>query len=151
MSEVASRTPEAEGKERIFLILPTGLTSLLTTPAAFAAVNAKGEEIKVYKTENKGVGKDDPTLSALIAELMALKSNYKVVAGEDFPAPAAPEPKKKKEAVVQVCCGCCCCCRDLCFVSAVVSTVIRRCCGRLRIPLLRFPLLRFPQLWFLLL
>ena len=65
-------------------------------------INAKGEEVKAFKTANKGVAKDDPTLTKLIGELLALKTKYKEIAGVDFKPPEQESSKKKKEPVVKV-------------------------------------------------
>lgn len=70
-----------------------------TAEEVIALINAKGEEVKVFKAANPGIAKDDATLSGLISDLLSLKAQYKQVSGVDF---KAPEPeKKKKEIVVQ--------------------------------------------------
>ena len=66
-----------------------------------APINAKAEEIKAYKTGNPGLAKDDPTLGALVKELLGLKADYKAVTGKDF-GPPPVEDKKKKDPVIQV-------------------------------------------------
>ena len=61
-----------------------------------AAINAKGEEIRILKAEKPPTLKDD--LAPLIAELLALKVSYKEITGEDFGGVKPPEEKKKKDA-----------------------------------------------------
>jgi hypothetical protein len=59
-----------------------------------AAINAKGEEIRVLKAAKPATLKDD--LAPLIADLLALKVSFKSVTGEDF---GGPKPEEKKKAV----------------------------------------------------
>lgn len=63
-----------------------------------AAINAKGEEIKLLKAAKPETLKDD--LVPLIADLLALKLSFKEATGEDFGGPK-PEEKKKKEVQVE--------------------------------------------------
>jgi lysyl-tRNA synthetase class II len=58
-----------------------------------AAINAKGEEIRVLKAANPPTLKDD--IKPLVAELLALKVSYKEVTGEEF---GGAKPEKKKPA-----------------------------------------------------
>ena len=58
-----------------------------------AAINAKGEDIKVLKAAKPATMKED--LVPLIAELLALKLSFKEVTGEDF----GPKPVEKKKEV----------------------------------------------------
>ena len=62
-----------------------------------AAINAKGEDIKVLKAAKPATMKED--LVPLIAELLALKLSFKEVTGEDFGGPKPVE--KKKEVQVE--------------------------------------------------
>ena len=63
-----------------------------------AAINAKGEDIRVLKAAKPATLKDD--LAPLIADLLALKVSFKELTGEDFGGPK-PEEKKKKEVPVE--------------------------------------------------
>lgn len=61
-----------------------------------AAINNKGEEIRVIKAAKPPTMKDD--LAPLVAELLALKLTYKTVTGEEF---GGAKPEKKEKAPVQ--------------------------------------------------
>ena len=63
-----------------------------------AAINAKGEEIKLLKAAKPETLKDD--LVPLIADLLALKLSFKEATGEDFGGPK-PEEKKKKDVQIE--------------------------------------------------
>jgi aspartyl-tRNA synthetase len=61
-----------------------------------AAINGKGEEIRVIKAAKPPTMKDD--LAPLVADLLALKLQYKEVTGEEF---GGPKVEKKEKAPVQ--------------------------------------------------
>lgn len=61
-----------------------------------AAINSKGEEIRVIKAAKAPTMKDD--LAPLVAELLALKLQYTNLTGEEF---GGAKPEKKEKALVQ--------------------------------------------------
>jgi lysyl-tRNA synthetase class II len=61
-----------------------------------AAINAKGEEIRVVKAAKAPTMKDD--LAPLVSELLALKIQYSNITGEEF---GGSKPEKKEKAPVQ--------------------------------------------------
>lgn len=64
--------------------------------ALIAAINAKGEQIRVLKVEKPPTLKDD--LAPLVSELLALKLSYKELTGEEF---GGPKEEKKKDKPAQ--------------------------------------------------
>jgi len=58
------------------------------------AITDKGEEIRLLKIAKPATLKDD--LKPLVAELLALKANYKLLTGEDFGGEKKEEVKKTK-------------------------------------------------------